>query len=124
MTSCGVYKLNLATKQKTFICRYMRVVLLLSLMLASCLFGVSKHRRDGLDLPKKEQEFAGKLSLRMRKVFCGRFNHKQRQMAIKMARGRGHDRCLTPDEAVVRVMEETGMSLAVKGQSETDHSRK
>ncbi len=44
-------------------------------------------------------------------------------MAIKYSRGRGKDSCFTPDEAVTKVMEETGMSLAVKGRSETDQAQ-
>lgn len=90
------------------------------LILTSSLFGASKHRRDSTFLPAKEKEFAEQLSIKERKIFCGRFNSKQREMAIKLAMGRGKDSCFTPNEAVMRVMEETGMSLAVKGRRESD----
>lgn len=77
-------------------------------------FGASKHKRDGSDLPAKEREFAQQLTVQKRRIYCGRFNQSQRLEAIKYARGRGCDQCLTPDEAVIKVMEETGMSLAIK----------
>lgn len=83
-------------------------------------FSAPKHKRDGSNLPPKEQEFANQLSIKQRKIFCGQFNHEQRQVAIKYARGRGKDQCFTPDEAVRKVMEETGMSLAVKGRPEIE----
>lgn len=82
-----------------------------------------KHYRDGSNLPQKEREFAQLLSLRERRIFCGRFNHKQRMAAIKYASGRRKDSCLTPDEAVVRVMEDTGMSLAVKHRREINEGK-
>lgn len=77
-----------------------------------------KHKRDGSNLPKKQREFAQHLSVKKRRIFCGRFNHLQRQLAIKYARGRGKDACSTPDEAVLKVLEETGMSLAIKRKEE------
>lgn len=77
-------------------------------------FASPKHIRDGSNLPQKERKFAEKLSFQKRRIFCGRFNQSQRLEAIKYAKGRGQDACLTPDEAVVKVMEETGMSLAIK----------
>ncbi len=81
-----------------------------------------KHSRDGGLLPKRDQEFANQLSIRQRKIFCGRFNQAQRDSALKYARGRGMDKCCTPDESVVKVMEETGMSLAVKRRKEAEIS--
>jgi len=93
-------------------------ILLFFLILCSLAVAAPKHKRDGSNLPKKEKEFAQQLSIRQRKIFCGKFNQKQRQIAIKYARGRGKDQCLTPDEAVRKVMEDTGMSLAVKGRPE------
>ncbi|NGX59285.1 MAG: hypothetical protein KR126chlam3_00433 [Chlamydiae bacterium] len=95
----------------------MRVLILL-LLITSTVFAAPKHIRDGSNLPRKDQEFADQLSIRQKKIFCGKFNHEQRQIAIKYTRGRGQDQCYTPDEAVRRVMEETGMSLAVKGRPE------
>lgn len=80
----------------------------------------AKHVRDGSHLPSREKKFAEQLTIKKRRIFCGQFNHKQRQAAIKYARGRGKDSCFTPDEAVVKVMEETGMSLAVKGRKEIE----
>lgn len=97
--------------------------ILFFLVAVSFLTASPKHRRDEKHLPKKDQEFAEQLSLRHRKIFCGRFNAKQREMAVQYARGRGKDSCSTPDEAVTKVMEETGMSLAVKGKSETDQGK-
>lgn len=71
-------------------------------------------------MPHKEKEFADQLSVKQRRVYCRKFNHEQRELALKYARGRGKDACYTPDEAVIKVMEETGMPLAVKGQREID----
>lgn len=82
--------------------------------------GAPKHRRDGERLPFKEKEFADLLSLRQRKIFCGQFNHKQREVAIKYAKGRGQDKCYTPDEAVLKVMEESGMSLTLRGRPQVE----
>ncbi|NGX37280.1 MAG: hypothetical protein K1000chlam2_00434 [Chlamydiae bacterium] len=96
---------------------YLRIFPLLFLCVASV--GEARHKRDGTNLPEREQEFAGQLSIRQRKVFCGQFNHSQRELAIKYAKGRGKDQCFTPNDAVGRVMEETGMSLAVKGRPES-----
>ena len=72
------------------------------------------HKRDGADLPDKEKEFAQQLSVQKRRIYCGRFNQIQRLESIKYARGRGLDTCFTPDEAVTKVMEDSGMSLAIK----------
>lgn len=98
----------------------MRKVFLFPLILASILCMSAYHKRDGARLPPKEKEFAAQLSVRQRRVFCGRFNHVQRELAIKHAKGRGRDKCFTPDEAVTKVMEETGMPLAVKSRRETE----
>lgn len=90
------------------------------LCMGSIAYAGPKHKRDGSNLPSKEREFADMLSLYERKIFCGRFSHNQREIAIKYAKGRGKDQCYTPDDAVKKVMEETGMSLAVKGRYETE----
>lgn len=97
----------------------MRLLLLMTL----CVLGTSsvatsapKHRRDSESLSDRDKEFAEQLSARHRKIFCGRFNQEQRDEALKFARGIGKDKCWTPDEAVLKVMEETGMSLAFKGR--------
>ena len=95
----------------------MRILVIFLLVTTAALAG-PKHKRDGSNLPIKEKEFASHLSIRQRKIFCGKFNYEQRQMAIKYTRGRGMDQCFTPDEAVRKVMEETGMSLAGKGRYE------
>lgn len=79
-------------------------------------FTAPKHRRDSEALSDRDKEFAEQLSARHRKIFCGRFNQGQRDETIKFARGVGQDKCCTPDEAVLKVMEETGMSLALKGR--------
>ena len=79
-----------------------------------------RHIRNESRLPAKDKEFASKLTIEKRKIFCGRFNYKQRDMAMKYAIGRRQDQCLTPDEAVIRVMEETGMSLAVKSRRQCE----
>lgn len=93
--------------------------LILILFIVTTAYAGPKHIRDGSNLPAKEKEFAGQLSIKERKIFCGRFNNEQRQIAIKYTRGLGKDLCCTPDEAVKRVMEETGMSLAVKGRPDS-----
>jgi len=90
---------------------------LIILLSTTCLGVCSpKHPRDGKHLPRKEQEFAEQLSIYKRRIFCGQFNPKQRKMAMKYAAGAHQDACDTPDEAVIKVMEETGMSLAEKGR--------
>lgn len=94
----------------------MRLLVFFALLTSFC-FG-AKHKRDGSNLPVKEKSFAEKLSIRQRKIFCGQFNEEQRLSAIRYAKGRGKDQCATPDEAVRRVMEETGMSLAERGRPE------
>lgn len=96
----------------------MRIIYFLFLIVSTSLFAAPKHKRDGSNLPHSEQQFAGQLSIRQRKIFCGQFNHDQRKTAISYAKGRNQDQCCTPDEAVRRVMEESGMSLAVKGRPE------
>lgn len=97
----------------------MRIVLFFLCFVSFC-FAAPKHKRDGTTLPRKEREFAEQLSIKQRKIFAGRFSHAQRELTIRYARGRGKDSCLTPDEAVLRVMEETGMSLAVKGRPDVE----
>lgn len=79
-----------------------------------------KHARDGKQLPQAEQEFAQQLSVYKRRIFCGQFNAKQRQMAMRYAAGVHSDSCATPDEAVLKVMSETGMSLVEKGRRRLD----
>lgn len=98
----------------------MRVFLFVLLCIGCVSYAAPKHKRDGSNLPAKEREFADMLSLRERKIFCGRFSNHQREIAIKYAKGRGRDKCYTPDDAVRKVMEETGMSLAIKGRYETE----
>lgn len=93
----------------------MRVLCLL-LLVMTVAFGSPKHRRDSEALSTRDQEFAEQLSGRHRRIFCGQFNQTQRDESIKFARGVGQDKCCTPDEAVLRVMEKTGMSLAFKGR--------
>ncbi len=93
-------------------------ILIIFLLITTAALAAPKHKRDGSNLPTKEKEFASQLSIQKRKIFCGRFNYEQRQLAIKYTRGRGMDQCFTPDEAVRKVMEETGMSLAGKGRYE------
>lgn len=93
-------------------------IFILFFIISTSLYGAPKHIRDGSNLPPKERDFAAQLSIKERKIFCGQFNQKQRKIAIKYTRGLGKDLCCTPDEAVKRVMEETGMSLAVKGRPE------
>lgn len=96
----------------------MRILLFLLFLFSISLFAGPRHKRDGSNLPSIEKEFASQLSIRQRKIFCGQFNQTQRQMAIKYASNRNKDMSCTPDEAVKRVMEESGMSLAIKGRPE------
>lgn len=100
----------------------MRLILIAALFIFATFsvgYTIPKHRRDSEALPARDKEFAEKLSVRHRKIFCGQFNQIQRDEAIKYARGLGQDKCCTPDEAVLKVMEETGMSLAHKGRPES-----
>ncbi len=94
----------------------MKTLVFFALLSTFCF--AAKHKRDGSNLPAKEKSFAEQLSIRQRKIFCGQFNEEQRLAAIRYAKGRGKDECATPDEAVQRVMEETGMSLAERGRHE------
>jgi len=96
-----------------------RLMILICLGWLAALSAGPKHSRDGSYLPKREQQFAEQLSIHKRRIFCGQFNIAQRQTAMKYARGLGKDACYTPDEAVVKVMEETGMSLAERGRPKT-----
>lgn len=86
------------------------------LFFASSCFSSLKQKRDEANLLYKEKEFAEKLSIRQRKIFCRQFTHNQRQAAISYAKG-NVESCYSPDEAVFKVMEETGMSLAMKRKS-------
>lgn len=79
-------------------------------------YSAPKHCRDCSQLPPREKKFAEQLSTRKRRIFCGQFNHDQRQATMRYAIGHGKDVCYTPDEAVLKVMEESGMSLAYKGR--------
>lgn len=90
----------------------MRFLLLLFLTVASLGEASSRHCRDCSCLPAKEQEFAAKLSVSKRKIFCGKFTDSQRQAAMRYSEQSSEDR------AVVKVMQETGMSLAVKSKKE------
>ncbi len=83
-------------------------------------YSAAKHPRDCSRLPAREKRFSEELSIRQRRIFCGRFNHTQREMTINYAKGRGKQSCFTPDEAVFKVMEETGMSITVKSQRELE----
>lgn len=90
----------------------MRVLLCLLLAFSSIAHSAPRHCRDCSKLPEKEQEFASKLSISKRKIFCGKFSPAQRQAAMRHADG------VSPDRSVVKVMQETGMSLAVKSKKE------
>ena len=89
-------------------------ILFLTTMIAVA-FAAPQHCRDCCRLPVQEQEFANHLSIIKRKIFCGKFSEAQRQTAMQYARG-----SLSPEEAVVRVMQETGMSLAVKSRRQCE----
>lgn len=92
-----------------------RLIVLL-VCIASNLMATPK--RDCSRLPAKEREFASSLSVAKRKIFCGRFSPAQRSMAMRYANE------LSPDTAIVRVMEETGMSLSVKHRKQAEISQK
>ncbi|NGX39846.1 MAG: hypothetical protein KR126chlam1_01180 [Chlamydiae bacterium] len=79
--------------------------------------GIKQLRRIA-HLPGPERTFARQLSVRQRRIFCRQFSASQREIAIQYATGEWKDSCLTPDEAVLKVMEETGMSLAAKGRKD------
>lgn len=81
-------------------------------------FATSQHCRDCCRLPVEEQEFANQLSIVKRKIFCGKFSNAQRQTAMEYAKEE-----LSPEEAVVRVMQETGMSLAVKSRRQCEKDK-
>lgn len=102
----------------------MRLFILAALLLLVPAFSSPKNRGDSEALSYRDKEFAHQLSVRHRKIFCGQFSQAQRDAAIKYARGIGQDKCCTPEEAVLKVMEETGMSLAYKGKyrSTEEHS--
>lgn len=92
------------------ICIFVCVCLIACLALPnSSEAAVSKRCRDCSCLSEREQTFAQQLSVHKRRVFCGKFSSSQRIAAMQYTQ-----RNLSADEAVVRVMDETGMSLAVK----------
>lgn len=100
----------------------MRLVMIVTVFICGTMtigYSAPKHRRDSEALSNRDKEFAEGLSLRHRKIFCGQFSQIQRDETIKYARGLGQDKCCTPDEAVLKVMEETGMSLALKGRPDS-----
>lgn len=82
------------------------------LLLPSLLFAAAQHCRDCSCLSPQERAFAEELSVSKRKIFCGQFSAMQRQAAMREAAAED----LSPEEAVVQVMEETGLSLAVKSK--------
>lgn len=73
-------------------------------------FAAPLNVRYKAHLSAKDQEFSQKLSRRQRKIFCGQFSQSQREKALRYVVQGAKD----PDEAVIRVMEETGMPLATK----------
>ena len=85
------------------------------LLLALCgpLAAAPLHDRTGERLPLEEREFAQSLSLKYRRIFCGRFNAEQRKAAITLALSE-----ISPDAAVLLVMEEIGLGLSVKKRAE------
>lgn len=93
----------------------MRLVLLFILLsLVSVTEASPRHCRDCSRLSQVEQDFAAKLSVSKRKIFCGKFSDAQRRAAMRRASQS------SPDEAIVKVMEETGMPLAVKSRKEAE----
>ncbi|MBS0629644.1 MAG: hypothetical protein JSS30_05405 [Verrucomicrobia bacterium] len=93
----------------------MRVICILLLLCSIC-YAAPQKRRSSEALSTRDKEFAERLSARHRRIFCGQFNQTQRDETVKYARGVGQDKCCTPDEAVLKVMEDMGMSLAFKGR--------
>lgn len=81
-------------------------------------FGGARHKRDGSLLPDKERKFAQLLTIQKRRIYCGRFNQLQRLNAIKYTYNKECDVRLTPDEAVLKVMEESGMPVSAKRREE------
>ncbi len=91
--------------------RMKKIILFILIAVASIATAAPRHCRDCSCLSAKEQEFASYLSVSKRRIFCGRFSNAQRQAAMRHA-----DNKICPEEAVVHVMQETGMSLAVKSR--------
>ena len=84
-----------------------------------------KHVRDCSILSQEEKEFAEQLTVHNRKFFCGRFNAEQRRTAMDYSENgipltQSQAYLLTPDEAVQRVKEESGMPMSVKRQRECE----
>ncbi len=92
--------------------------LILLIIITKFGFAAPQHCRDCCQLPAQEQEFANQLSIVKRKVFCGKFSNAQRQAAMKYA-----EEHISPEEAVVRVMQETGMPLAVKSRRQCEKEK-
>lgn len=78
-------------------------------------FATPPHVRYKTHLSVKDQEFSQKLSRQQRKIFCGQFSQSQREKAIRYV----VQEAKNPDEAVIRVMEETGMPLVTKRRQES-----
>lgn len=95
----------------------MRVFLACILVFAwgQVMFATPSHIRYKTHLSEKDQEFSQKLSRQQRKIFCGQFSQSQREKAIRYV----VQEAKNPDEAVIRVMEETGMPLATKRRQES-----
>lgn len=83
------------------------------LIIGATLFAGFKHKRDGSDLLPREKEFAENLSVKHRRIFCGQFNKKQRDLTIQYSKMRGIKGC-SPNDAVIKVMHETGMHITHK----------
>lgn len=85
----------------------------------------ARQPRNCSHLSEQQREFAEQLCLQNRKYFCGRFNDVQRQTAMRYAEegitlAQSQIYLLSPDDAVQRVREESGMSMAVKRQRECE----
>lgn len=88
-----------------------KYILFILISISSIAAAAPRHCRDCSCLSTQEQEFAGHLSISKRRIFCGRFSPAQRQAAMRYASS-----TISPEESVVHVMQETGMSLAVKSR--------
>ena len=86
------------------------------LFFPALLLAGGKHKRDGANLPENEKKFAQLLGVHYRRVYCGNFSQSQRLSAIKYSSSRSHDTMLSPNEAVVKVMEESGLPLTSLGK--------
>lgn len=96
----------------------MRCILacVLTIFLGQNVYSLPRNLRYSTHLSVRDQEFAKQLSRRHKKIFCGQFNQAQREKAVRYA----IQGVKKPDEAVMRVMEETGMPLATKRKSESE----